>query len=310
MIYIYLSEEKRDAIESIYWKWFTRYHLKEFEKILNEDKVLKKIFDFLFGKDVIISEQNWKNFLFSDYEQLKKIKENLKGVENRKVKGAYEKKYTSFRRTQAWKIVNELEIDVCPYCNQNYIKIFQYNNKKVSFQGDIDHFFPKSKYPQLAFCLYNMIPSCKVCNHLKGDQEDKINYPYITERVVDINSNIQFCTTFDEKCDISYLNGNSLFFNIEIKDEEKLSEEEKNEVEKVFKLNTRYNILKEEARDTIIKVQAYHDKYLQNLKCNWSKIVISEEELKEVLFGYSREHHKKPLSKFHFDIMKEFEELE
>ena len=28
----------------------------------------------------------------------------------------------------------------------------------------IDHFFPKRKYPFLALCYYNLIPSCDICN--------------------------------------------------------------------------------------------------------------------------------------------------
>ena len=35
----------------------------------------------------------------------------------------------------------------------------------------MDHFFPKSKYPALAMCFYNLVPCGQVCNGLKMENE-------------------------------------------------------------------------------------------------------------------------------------------
>lgn len=79
------------------------------------------------------------------------------------------------------KILWEMDIPVCPYCNRLYITVLK--RKKVRPQ--LDHFFPKLRYPYLALCLYNLIPSCGVCNQAKSDlnpmKETPILYPYEEE---------------------------------------------------------------------------------------------------------------------------------
>lgn len=65
-------------------------------------------------------------------------------------------------------------INTCYYCNMSYINIFEYVKKKdKTIQKrqtyDLDHFIPKSVCSLFALCLYNLVPSCKVCNQLKSD---------------------------------------------------------------------------------------------------------------------------------------------
>lgn len=219
--------------------------------------------------------------------------------------------YDKFRQELAGKIVQQLGIRVCPYCNQNYInsiyilKKEKGEERRLNFQGEIDHFYPKSKYPYLAICLYNMIPSCKVCNHSKRTSEKSINYPYIFGEE-NKSTSIQFKTTFQQNHGIGYIWGKTLNFDIEITG---VTSEDENEIKEVFQLEARYKVLKEEARDIIKKSQAYSGRYLQALEAAWENMGITEEEMKEIIFGYSKDHLTKPLSKFNFDIMNEFEEF-
>ncbi len=72
-------------------------------------------------------------------------------------------------------------IKTCYYCNSQYTLTFlKDNNEAVKFQ--IDHIFPKKKYPYFSISMYNLIPSCASCNLNKGDKdfwiEDYCN-PYI-----------------------------------------------------------------------------------------------------------------------------------
>jgi len=61
------------------------------------------------------------------------------------------------------KTLKQLEWSGCPYCNRNFITGFTNTNAtQVTFQ--MDHFFPKSKFPYLALSIYNLIPSCPTCN--------------------------------------------------------------------------------------------------------------------------------------------------
>jgi|SRR5690554_259779 len=56
----------------------------------------------------------------------------------------------------------------CYYCNSQYTLTFVKEElESVKFQ--IDHIFPKKKYPYFSISLYNLIPSCANCNLNKGD---------------------------------------------------------------------------------------------------------------------------------------------
>lgn len=92
--------------------------------------------------------------------------------------GKYREKY----RTDwgPYQLIMELGLNVCPYCNRQYIST--YYSQKGRTRGDLDHFFPKTLYPFLSLSFYNLIPSCKVCNSsLKGSKEfeyGKYIHPY------------------------------------------------------------------------------------------------------------------------------------
>ena len=70
----------------------------------------------------------------------------------------------------AYSFLENLEIKVCPYCDDEYLDTFKICEKQRR-TSEVDHFFPKSKYPALAMCFYNLIPSGQNCNGLKLEQE-------------------------------------------------------------------------------------------------------------------------------------------
>lgn len=74
----------------------------------------------------------------------------------------------------AYKFLCELDITVCPYCEDEYLDIVltdpKENTSKKKRTSEIDHFFPKSDYPALAMNFYNLIPSGQNCNGLKLQQ--------------------------------------------------------------------------------------------------------------------------------------------
>lgn len=74
-------------------------------------------------------------------------------------------------------LCEKLQIEVCPYCNRQYIYTYE-NGTQKSNTAEIDHFRPKSKYPYLSCSLYNFVPSCHTCNSIKHDKDANIIYPY------------------------------------------------------------------------------------------------------------------------------------
>lgn len=82
----------------------------------------------------------------------------------------YEKKCQT--ESTAYWLQRQLEVRVCPYCNRMYTTTLLGENK---IRPDFDHFYPKSKYPYLAVNLFNLIPSCSICNKRKSDKAEVIH---------------------------------------------------------------------------------------------------------------------------------------
>lgn len=228
MIKIPISKKQKEEIEKIYWNWLSKYHLDEIINVISRDDVLKKLI-LNDETDLVVS---LKKYLLADYNEIiqNKLKIDMLRSENQHIKAAtkdyLQNRYENYRDSQAAKIVRILEVTVCPYCNQNHINVVHEKGGKIKLWGDLDHFYDKSTYPELAICLYNLIPVCKVCNQLKSSQKKIIISPYNLEQ----KTNIRFKTEFDENMDISYLQGKSLNFNIII-DDSQLTDEDKAEIE-------------------------------------------------------------------------------
>ena len=96
---------------------------------------------------------------------------------NNYIKDIFEYK-TILKQDIIYKLIEKLSLNVCPYCNRNYISTV---NKKRKKRADLDHFYPKSKFPILSLSIYNLIPSCSYCNTLKRDKVFTLTenlYPY------------------------------------------------------------------------------------------------------------------------------------
>jgi len=78
----------------------------------------------------------------------------------------------------------------CPYCNADTVYAIKVNGRHV--RSDLDHFFPKDKYPFLATSLYNLIPSCSRCNspikYNRDIDQDSMSMPYAD----DVDDNAHF----------------------------------------------------------------------------------------------------------------------
>lgn len=75
--------------------------------------------------------------------------------------------------------VANIGIKVCPYCNRQYITSYTAKDESDKTTADIDHYYPKSLYPYLQMNIYNMIPSCSVCNSkMKGKSDERHLNPY------------------------------------------------------------------------------------------------------------------------------------
>ncbi|KGN84008.1 hypothetical protein [Porphyromonas sp. COT-290 OH860] len=201
----------------------------------------------------------------------------------------------------AYWLVQKLNIQVCPYCNHNYI--FIRDPRGRSGRPDLDHFYPKGEnsqkdestsktYPYLALSFYNLIPSCKTCNHLKLDQQID-HSPYIQgfERV----------PIFRMEKLIEYLMGEP---DLEIN----LKAEALGKNMEVFKLKELYAQHTAEAEELIFKARAYQEDYYESLIESFGGMGLDEGEMHRMIFGNypdPEDFSKRPLAKFTYDLLQQ-----
>ena len=205
------------------------------------------------------------------------------------------KKYIGSKNKVRKMIVDSIGIEVCPYCNRNFIDSFNLNRKSY-VTCDIDHFYPKSIFPLFALSLYNYVPSCKICNQsFKSDVVDnEIIYPYYEEYGDDglFSLNINFNKKRDDfEYEVKVLSNNKKIINSK----------------KIFKIEEIYNNHKFLINDIVNKSKYFTDDYIKKIIEDYLNlgINISFEELKAAIYCYpldKREELNMPLSKFRKEV--------
>lgn len=192
--------------------------------------------------------------------------------------------YDSFCEDSAnWcsrKFIDLLKVSTCPYCNAQYIYVSS-NNEGIKPQ--IDHFFPKAENPIFSCSVYNMVPSCYNCNHLKADKEWPLFNPYVCG--FDNNAVFRITVKDKEQDDIdkiilrkNFYGNIKLFLKVDCEGVEKIKI---NHARMAFKLDESYNCFQAELVDLIKRLQKCNKIKGENI----SKILGSKEEIKSLLLG-------------------------
>lgn len=223
------------------------------------------------------------------YDGYKKSKINDKGrYVNESIYKVLYKKFDSLDKK--W-LINQLGITVCPYCNRDFI-----NNRKTSMGGQLDHFYPRSKYPIFALSLYNLIPSCSACNNIKRQNKIDVS-PYDTS--FDFDSEIRFSYI---PLSADYLN-DSTKLKVDIQYMNKFKKNIKN-----MQIDSAYEIHSDYVQELIKKSKIYTKIFREELLENYSGLISSEEELNRIVFGNyinKNDEEKRPLAKLTHDILEE-----
>lgn len=87
--------------------------------------------------------------------------------------------YDAMSNAFGHEITNEMDLNVCLYCNNEDIETIK--KKGAESRPDLDHFFPRSKFPFLAVTLSNLIPAGKRCNQTYKKTHSMLDYihPFI-----------------------------------------------------------------------------------------------------------------------------------
>lgn len=301
--------------------------------ILNAGKITKKdkpdiLLDDEIKSCLICIKNNLKIILEANSDELKKIIKYFqikypcitKKYENDEAKppiykivynifvdngyDTYLSKSETSKEYDAYKLVENLGIKTCPYCNRSYISFVKNDEKKTRPQ--LDHFYPKAIYPFLACSFYNLIPSCSACNHMKSDDDSykdekdgKLVHPYNVK-----DSDFTFSYTFNNLDILKSIDEK----NIRFEDEEKIKITLDRKYEKnneYFQLETIYQNHKDIVIELILKEINYPRSYINELIKNGFG---TEEEIYRFIFSnYLKidDLHKRPLSKLTRDIVEE-----
>ncbi len=204
----------------------------------------------------------------------------------RKVKFTKNKKLTSDNLKLGFWLAKKLDITTCPYCNRTYTFTVKASG---TTRPEFDHFRPKSKFPYFALSFYNLVPSCLVCNHLKGDKIINI-HPY--EKGFGNDYKFQ-------------LNPLEIMFENEVSDV-KIEPDENNTNVDVFMLNKLYKKHLDYINEIVSKAKAYNADYYNSLIDSFHQLGASPTEINRYIWGCYMdvaEQSKRPLSKLTKDIL-------
>ena len=203
---------------------------------------------------------------------------------------------TGYKNFKNKEFLNLLNIDTCIYCNKNYT--LQYDLETNHARAELDHWFPKNDFPILALSLYNLIPSCHSCNHIKGASKD---YDWLKALE---NQNHPYCDKNDFSFSYDYKTYNDLSIKIKVEKDSKTDKTLKfNKTEEVYNAHSN-----KELKDLLDLRYKYSENYIDILIHETFKGVMSKEEVYRMIFGIEikeEDYHKRPFSKFKHDIIEE-----
>ena len=187
------------SIKELHWEWFKG----KFDRIHNKrkrDGILQHVLGISDTdlEPLITKPFDDKDFIRVNNIIMNRINAHKNNPNHKRWVKSIEKifKYEDFINDKgswnSYAYFKKMGINVCPYCNRSYtftvdeqnpITANDKNNRTITkvTAPEIDHFFPQSDYPHLACSLYNFVPSCKICNHIKSNKIHGIINPYQDE---------------------------------------------------------------------------------------------------------------------------------
>lgn len=319
MIKINISDITKTKLEE--------YHLNAISNGLGKKKSIEKCINDNFGlnftlKDFLIGDKNKTIDIIKSYDTFDENKQNtLKSVFKYFV-NQYEQKISSTdnktkyyyeyknKRYNAYFLCKELNTNVCPYCNKNYIVTISDTENDIFTRPTLDHFFDKASYPFLALSLYNLIPSCHICNsHIKKSTPFHINthiHPYFDDfnNIKKFNIDKQLLSLVNKKDD----------FNIIFENKDSITTDEETKADnhiKDFALEALYNTHKCKVLELVDISRAYNEASFENIVNefkNSTEIFKDSNDVKRLMLCHHVEDDnidKRPLNKLVKDISEE-----
>ena len=209
--------------------------------------------------------------------------------------------YEKYVRPIMVPLIEALGIRTCVYCNLQYALTIDHS------QGlfELDHRYPKSKYPYLCTTFYNLQPSCPTCNH--GKKDDTADFGLYTDNPAELHP-FHLLTT--PQLYLQKRRLNVKYINIRLVASKPMDAamcQLAASHESDFQINSTYAVVKDVAEETIWRCKAFDDTYKELFVKNFPELY-SKDALHRFVFGvYSDDNnvHQRPLTKLKRDIMKD-----
>lgn len=173
------------------------------------------------------------------------------------------------------------------------------NNGKTRAMYQLDHYFPKSRYPMLSISFFNLQPCCSSCNTSKSYRRALFNLYVENPRW----EKSPFKFQLDKKSILEYkLSRKELKILFDVPNDRKL----KNNMERLFHISELYTSLTDVAEELIWKASAWNKAYLSQVIFKGKNIETNL--LNRILYGFYTEEKdilKRPLTKFQQDIARQ-----
>lgn len=332
MIKIEIDQKKRQQIDRLHEEYIKKIVVPRLEEKIGEGKCVEFLKEFFGNTEKARNSKVIEICISNDIEKINdlfvKAFAEYYGFEFICVKTRKQKKtsadrikdildkifnYTGFNtgslleNGEKWnrhKLITSLGLKVCPYCNRQYITSYENDVEDERTTADADHYYPKANYPILQMNIYNMIPSCNVCNSkTKLDSNKRHLYPY-----KDPSNSLIFQIPLDTLDD--QIKANVTQIKIETKDNQKA--EASNEVFKLDKIyQAHLDVATEIKRDVIEYINIARGE-ISDLDCKeyYKKTmgieILWNENIYNKWFGFmGKDSATEPLLKLKQDIFKQ-----
>jgi hypothetical protein len=255
--------------------------------------------------ETLAKVKKYYDVLPSTTQDLIKTELNLEGLYNYFLQSKFERNDGSVYNSGY--LAHRIAIPVCPYCNENYTYRFVYPaHPHFRRSYDWDHIHNKDHYPFFAISFFNLVPSCKVCNFIKLNQNQNFLNPHL-----EVNTDTLFSFHFGA-LDLGFLqNEDSIKLFILYYKNTPYYHEIKNTVG-MAGLLARFSKHKSLIKDIINRQRIYPPEYLATLPTFSGQIPDpnTASRLRETFFSTVFNHegyYLRPFSKLTNDILRRLE---
>lgn len=201
----------------------------------------------------------------------------------------------------------DIGIKACVYCNSqltvsidSLVQLKTKVRKDIKAKFQVDHYWPKSKYPCFSISLFNLYPSCASCNNSKSN--NAVNFT-LYQNKIDLKPS-GFSFKLVEASRLKYLYGGGTAEDLEFTFTEPTAAGFET-FETTFDVKGIYNTQKDVIAELLEKAKMYSPAYKKQLIKLFPNLFSDANLANRLIVGNyvdGTEVHKRPMSKFMQEI--------